>query len=1006
MRSGIVPWSVVAVVAVLLAIPPVRALAPPAVRVTGDEIVVTFAFPPVTPREDGGVVVPRVGDLPLAADRPGEPLLPMADARIVLPAGTDAGTIAIEDHPRTLPLPARPAWLRDVRPLCGGASDRPETGPDSAIYGADAAWPARPAALLGSGTFRGYRVATLRAWPVQVNPAAGTMLARTTLTVRIRLVPAARAEGSLPPRGRLGDIADLARFTANPETAWSYGATRQDSPRETDRPWLVVCPERLVPAFERLVHHREALGMGANLRTMEEILATEEGPDDAAKLQAAIRRAYEEQGTTFVLLGGDDVDDDGNPLVPVRHCPGYDNMPSDWYFGALDADAWDADGDGTFCEDTEVDWFAEVHVGRATVDTIDEANTWIDKLLRYEAGIPEENRRHLVFMGEKLDDSTYGDDAMEQTAPLIPDEYEIEKLYARPETYNKSAVVHALNRGPNMTNHLGHSGAGGVMSLGRSDVHALVNDWPFFSYSQGCYAGAFDQGVSGNDEAISEHFLLADHAAYGVIMNGRYGWYCVGNPTCLSQELDHEFWDAIFTEGFRTLGEANTDARHDKAGSAQGNHTMAYCFLETNLHGDPATRLDLDRDAISFVSVRVDDGETGNGNGVADPGETIRLVVTLRNDGDETATGIEGKLASADAAVTVHDDQVAWPDLGPGEEAEGQGSGFSATIDGACGGRAGFRLTVRREGGRTDVLVFSIGIGELSEVPVFSDDFETDTGWTVGGKVNDGAFVRGDPHGVVDDFSGVCQPEDDHTPDGTRCFVTGNPFVEPGHDPHEGEVDVGSTYVTSPAFDGTGEGTLVLRFARFVHRTGVTQLNEGYVRVLASNDDGANWTQLERMDVTAPSWEVRELDVSSAVAPTATMRVRFEAHETLRTPGDPLVECLVDDVEVFRWIATCEDRQPAEEDPPNPVGATLLVTREPDAVVLSWQEPPANEAHDRARTYPTWRSDDPSGGFVKVAEPMATSWEDWDAMGDLRYVPLLCWEVSAANDGGDSGETP
>ena len=985
---------------------PARALAPPRVRISGDEMVVTFSFPPVTPSTEDGLVVPRVADLPLGADRPGEPLLPVASAAVVLPAGMEAAGITIEDHPRERPLPGRPAWLRAVRPLCDDGCDHPEAGPDPAIYGSTAPWPPRPAELVGAGTFRGYRVATLRAWPVQVNPGAGTLLARTTLVVRIRLVPSRGAAGTLRPRGRLGDVADLARFTANPETAWSYGATPTAAPRQDEHPWLVVCPERLRPAFERLVRHRLALGTGATLRTMEDILANEEGADDAAKLQAAVRRAWEQDGTTFVLLGGDDVDDDGNALVPVRHCPGYDNMPSDWYFGALDAGAWDADGDGTPCEDGEVDWYAEVHVGRATVDTLEEANAWIDKLLRYEGGIPEENRRHLVFMGEKLDDSTWGDDAMEQTAALIPPGYDLEKLYARPETYNKPAVVDALDSGPNMTNHLGHSGAGGVMGLGRSDVHNLSNEWPFFSYSQGCYAGAFDQEVAGNDEAISEHFLLADHAAYGVIMNGRYGWYCVGNPTCLSQALDHEFWDAIFTEGFRTLGEANTDARHDKAADAQNNHTMAYCFLETNLHGDPATRLDLDPDAISLVAVRVEDGETGNGNGVADPGETVRLVVTLRNDGGETATGIEGKLSSADPAVTVHDDRVAWPDLAPGEEAQGEAPGFSATIDTPCGGTAGFRLAVRRAGGRVDVLVFSVPVGVVDEVPVFSDDFEADNGWTTGGDAHDGQFVRGDPHGVTDDFSGACQPEDDHTPDGTRCWVTGNPPVEPGHDPHEGEVDVGSTWITSPPFDGTGEGSLVLRFARFVHRTGVTQLNEGYVRVLASNDDGAGWTQVERRDTTAPWWQVEELDLSAAIEPTTAMRIRFEAHETLRTPGDPLIELLVDDVEVFRRVASCDEWEPVDEDPPNPVGPTLRVTRGPGKVILAWDAPASDEGHDPARTYPVWRSDDPADGFDRVGEPMATTWEDWDAMGDLRYVPLLCWEVSARNDGGDSGEAP
>ena len=136
------------------------------------------------------------------------------------------------------------------------------------------------------------------------------------------------------------------------------------------------------------------------------------------------------------------------------------------------------------------------------------------------------------------------------------------------------------------------------------------------------------------------------------------------------------------------------------------------------------------------------------------------------------------------------------------------------------------------------------------------------------------------------------------------------------------------------------------------------------------------------------------------------MRIRFEAHETLRTPGDPLIELLVDDVEVFRRVASCDEWEPVDEDPPNPVGPTLRVTRGPGKVILAWDAPASDEGHDPARTYPVWRSDDPAGGFDRVGEPMATTWEDWDAMGDLRYVPLLCWEVSARNDGGDSGEAP
>jgi hypothetical protein len=154
---------------------------------------------------------------------------------------------------------------------------------------------------------------------------------------------------------------------------------------------------------------------------MEWIEETYAGRDRAEKLRAAIRDAHESRGTSFVLLGGDDVDDAGTPLVPVRHCRPSDDTPSDHCFGALDGD-WDTDGDGTFCEDHEVDDFTEVHIGRATIDTAEEAERWIGELVRYEAGLPEVRRTDLVFMGEKLDDATYGDDAMEETAALIDED--------------------------------------------------------------------------------------------------------------------------------------------------------------------------------------------------------------------------------------------------------------------------------------------------------------------------------------------------------------------------------------------------------------------------------------------------------------------------------------------------------------------------------------------------------------------------------------------------------
>ena len=982
-----------------LALPPAR------VRAGKEEIVVSVAFPAPSFEAARGAQLPSVGGLPLEAAAPGLPLLPEATYRIVLPPAAEVTGLKITGNRQELPGKYQILWAQPPRPLCGSQDPVPSTPASQEVYGSDELYPASPAADVGVGFFRGYRIASIRLRPLQLRARSRRVVAWSEMTVVVELGPAEGDGPSVRIRNQGSDIAELARITVNPEAAYEYGSPEKN--RSADEPWLVITTEDLRFAFERLVNHRTAAGLPAGLRTMESIRDAYPGADDAAKVREAIRDAYQNHGTTFVLLGGDDVGDDGTPLIPVRHCPGYDNMPSDWYFGGLD-DEWDRDGDGTLCEDNEIDFYDEVHIGRATVDTAEEADRFIDKLLAYEAGLPEPRRTDLVFMGEKLDDSTYGDDAMEETAAIIPGEYAIEKLYARPETFTKANVIASLDRGPHMTNHLGHAGSNYVMGLGIGDVENLINETPFFSYSQGCYAGAFDQGVSGNEEAISEHFLTSEHAAFGDVMNGRYGWYCVGNPTCLSQRLDHEFWDALFTEGFGTLGEANDDARHDMVPDAQGDHTMAYCFLETNLHGDPATSVQLRRSALVHASHRVIDQDLayGNGNGVADPGETVWIAVTLHNDGEADAQGVEAWLSSSTPGVTVHDDRGVWNDIPAGGSAEDLGPHFSASLDLPCGGTAGFRLEVHHDDGRVDISMFEVLAGECADHEVRHDDFETDTGWVSGGDAIDGGFVRGDPHGVTDSFSGRTQPEDDQTPgDGVMCWVTGNPEVGSGFDPHTGEVDRGTTYIESPLFDGVGEGALELRFSRFVHRTGVAALNEAYYRALASNDGGDNWVELERLDANVSHWTVREVDLADLLEPTGTMKLRFEAVESIRMPGDPLLEALIDEVDLLRRVTSCEPFSTSDDDAPNLVGNTLSVVRGKDSIRLSWQPPGEDADHDAARFFPVYRSSEPLGGFSKVAEPTGTLWRDREAMVDARPVSLF-YLVSARNAAGTSGEEP
>lgn len=164
----------------------------------------------------------------------------------------------------------------------------------------------------------------------------------------------------------------------------------------------------------------------------------------------------------------------------------------------------------------------------------------------------------------------------------------------------------------------------------------------------------------------------------------------------------------------------------------------------------------------------------------------------------------------------------------------------------------------------------------------FSDDFESDRGWTVQNQnLTDGAWERGIPAG-----GGAREdPPTDFDASG-QCFLTAN---RSGNS----DVDGGPTTLTSPVFDmSSGDGSVsYARWYRSVN--GVTD----QFTVEISNNNGSTWTTVEQIGNQANAWSVHEFRVSDFVSPTATMRLRFTAVDN---PNDSVVEAGVDRVLVAR----------------------------------------------------------------------------------------------------------
>lgn len=180
-----------------------------------------------------------------------------------------------------------------------------------------------------------------------------------------------------------------------------------------------------------------------------------------------------------------------------------------------------------------------------------------------------------------------------------------------------------------------------------------------------------------------------------------------------------------------------------------------------------------------------------------------------------------------------------------------------------------------------------------SPIVRFADDMEIDRGWSAVAAGDDataiGRWVRLDPNSTVQ-IGDVVQTGDDHTAEGTICWVTGN--AAPGLHSNFADVDSGRTSLTSPTLDASGLGNPVIEYHRWYFNRGVTEPDTDPLRVYLSNDDGASWVVVENTTHTENRWVRIVLRIQDHLAPTSQMKVRFVAQDSL---SNSTVEAAVDD---------------------------------------------------------------------------------------------------------------
>ncbi|KYK20229.1 peptidase C25 [Thermoplasmatales archaeon SM1-50] len=195
-------------------------------------------------------------------------------------------------------------------------------------------------------------------------------------------------------------------------------------PANTEYNLVIIAPKSFEKALQPLIEHKDSYGKMTILKTTEDIYKNYTGVDKPEKIKYFIKDAIETWGVEYVLLVGglrnmifakprDNVNEGSKAWhVPVRYTNLYDNpkfplsaestlhdpgVISDLYYADIynstgNFSSWDPNGDGVFAawgkpgveNDTGIDLYPDVAVGRLACVSVAEVRTVVKKIITYE----------------------------------------------------------------------------------------------------------------------------------------------------------------------------------------------------------------------------------------------------------------------------------------------------------------------------------------------------------------------------------------------------------------------------------------------------------------------------------------------------------------------------------------------------------------------------------------------------------------------------------------------
>ncbi len=312
-----------------------------------------------------------------------------------------------------------------------------------------------------------------------------------------------------------------------------YSEPTTQSSNNDNCSFLIIAPETFINQLEPLVNHKINSGLQTKLISLSDIYSgfyfDAVGRDEAEMIKYFIKNAYENWGTSSVLLVG------GSDFLPVRYSnvklidegeSYFKTFVSDLYYADLFDEqnvfqTWDSNENDVFGEYNwsglydNVDLYPDIHIGRLACVNTDEVTNCVNKIINYEEieGYQQDWFSNFVMVAgdtapndeEHIDEGEY---AAEQTLQTMNGFIPVRVYASNDDLFTRGPMNDAINQGAGFALLSGH----GHRTIWATHPHDRDNIWlPPGNYrsqdasaltnneklpvivSDACYIGQFDR---------------------------------------------------------------------------------------------------------------------------------------------------------------------------------------------------------------------------------------------------------------------------------------------------------------------------------------------------------------------------------------------------------------------------------------------------------------------------------------------------------------------------------